>query len=136
MFAIMAPGQGAQTPGMLAGWLRRPDRADLVQAWSDAAGCDLVRLGTKAPAAEIARTEFTQPLLVAFGLLALRELTDGLPDGIAVVAGHSVGELTAAAYAGVLSPVDAIRLAGIRGRAMAEACAAAPTSMRAVVGGE
>ncbi|MEV6797606.1 ACP S-malonyltransferase [Micromonospora rifamycinica] len=137
MFVIMAPGQGAQTPGMLAGWLRRPERAELVQSWSEAAGCDLIQLGTRAPAAEIARTEHTQPLLVAAGLLALAELADLLADdGVAAVAGHSVGELTAAAYAGVLTPTDAIRLAGIRGRAMAAACADAPTSMLAVVGGE
>lgn len=137
MFAIMAPGQGAQTPGMLAGWLRRPERKELVETWSEAAGCDLIHLGTRAPAAEIARTEHTQPLLVAAGLMALADLAD-LLDGepVAVVAGHSVGELTAAAYAGVLTPADAVRLAGIRGRAMAEACDGVPTSMVAVVGGE
>ncbi|WP_406006976.1 ACP S-malonyltransferase [Streptomyces sp. NBC_00637] len=133
MFAIMAPGQGSQTPGMMAGWLRDPVHAERVRAWSEAADCDLVHLGTRASAAEIARTENTQPLLVAQGLLAHEGLAAA---GTAIAAGHSVGELTAAAYAGVLTPVDAVRLAAVRGRAMAAACAEAPTSMAAVVGGD
>ncbi|MFG2697768.1 ACP S-malonyltransferase [Kitasatospora sp. NPDC048407] len=136
MFAFIAPGQGSQTPGMLAAWLRDPATAERVRAWSEAADLDLVQLGTKAPAAEIARTENTQPLLVAAGLLAHHVLAGAVrPDG-AVAAGHSVGELTAAVYAGVLEPADAVRLAAIRGRAMAAACAEAPTSMAAVIGGE
>ncbi|MFJ5882851.1 ACP S-malonyltransferase [Kitasatospora cineracea] len=136
MFAFIAPGQGSQTPGLLAAWLRDPATAERVRAWSEAADVDLVQLGTKAPAAEIARTEHTQPLLVAAGLLAHHALHDAVPDGAAVAAGHSVGELTAAVYAGVLSPADAVRLAAVRGRAMAVACTEAPTSMAAVVGGE
>ncbi|MFF4345057.1 ACP S-malonyltransferase [Kitasatospora sp. NPDC001540] len=136
MFAFIAPGQGSQTPGLLAAWLRDPATAERVRAWSEAADTDLVHLGTRAPAAEIARTEHTQPLLVAAGLLAHHALHDAVPDGGAVAAGHSVGELTAAAYAGVLSPADAVRLAAVRGRAMAVACTEAPTSMAAVVGGD
>ncbi|MGW0615018.1 ACP S-malonyltransferase [Streptomyces sp. NPDC002788] len=136
MLAIIAPGQGSQTPGLLAGWLRDPAHAERVRAWSEAADCDVAHLGTKASATEIARTENTQPLLVALGLLAHDVLARTAPEGTAVVAGHSVGELTAAAYAGVLSPADAVRLAAIRGRAMAAACADVPTSMAAVVGGE
>ncbi|ARP70690.1 ACP S-malonyltransferase [Streptomyces pluripotens] len=136
MFAIMAPGQGSQTPGMLAGWLRDPVHAERVQAWSEAADCDLAHLGTKASAAEIARTENTQPLLVAQGLLAHQALATAVAEGAAVAVGHSVGELTAAAFAGVLTPTDAVRLAAVRGRAMAAACAEAPTSMAAVVGGD
>ncbi|MET8248147.1 ACP S-malonyltransferase [Streptomyces sp. NPDC005202] len=136
MFAIMAPGQGSQTPGMLAGWLRDPVCAERVRAWSEAADVDLVHLGTRASAAEIARTENTQPLLVAQGLLAHEALAPAAAEQSAVVAGHSVGELTAAVYAGVLTPADAVRLAAVRGRAMAAACAEAPTSMAAVVGGD
>lgn len=134
--AVVAPGQGSQAVGMLTRRLRHPEHAERVRAWSAAADCDLAHLGTRAPAAEIERTENTQPLLVAAGLLALDGLTGDLDDGAAVVAGHSVGELTAAAHAGVLSDVDAVRLAAIRGRAMADACAAQPTSMAAVVGGD
>ncbi|RST21079.1 ACP S-malonyltransferase [Streptomyces sp. WAC04770] len=142
MYAFVAPGQGSQTPGMLSAWLRDPAHAERLRLWSEAADVDLVHLGTKASAAEIARTENTQPLLVAAGLLAHEALAAstgpaGTAAGAAVAAaGHSVGELAAAAYAGALAPADAVRLAAVRGRAMAAACAETPTSMAAVVGGE
>ena len=71
VIALLAPGQGAQTPGMLAPWLRRPGAASaLVARWSDAIGLDLERLGTTADAEEIKDTAVTQPLVVATALLA------------------------------------------------------------------
>ncbi|WP_229859089.1 ACP S-malonyltransferase, partial [Streptomyces poonensis] len=136
MYAFVTPGQGSQTPGMVAGWLRDPVYAERLRAWSEAADVDLVHLGGRAPAAEIARTEHTQPMLVAAGLLAHEALGPAGPEGPLVAAGHSVGELTAAVYAGALAPADAVRLAAVRGRAMAAACAEVPTSMAAVVGGD
>jgi [acyl-carrier-protein] S-malonyltransferase len=94
---------------------------------------DLVHLGTEADADEIRDTAKTQPLLVAAGLIA----ADFLPMTDAqVVAGHSVGELTAAALAGMLTPETAVTLAAVRGREMAAACAAEPTGMSAVLGGD
>ncbi|PRH77235.1 ACP S-malonyltransferase [Streptomyces solincola] len=136
MYAVLAPGQGSQRPGMLTPWLRDPESAALVRQWSDLADADLIHLGTRAPAAQIDRTENTQPLLVAQGLLAHQALAPAARDRALVAAGHSVGELTACVYAGVLTPEDAIRLAAVRGRAMAAACADTPTTMAAVVGGQ
>lgn len=139
MIAILAPGQGAQKPGMLAPWLERPGARERLAEFSTAAGLDLSHLGTEADADAIADTAVTQPLLVASALLsweALREeLAGELPEGT-VVAGHSVGEIAAAAIAGVLAPDRAVALAAVRGKEMAAACAVEPTSMAAVLGGD
>ena len=122
---------------MLAPWLELDGARDRIGAWSEAAGLDLLRLGTEADADEIKDTAVTQPLVVALSLLAAQELTGRyeVPADTAV-AGHSVGELAAAAIAGVISPNDAVALAAVRGREMAAACALEPTAMSAVMGGD
>jgi [acyl-carrier-protein] S-malonyltransferase len=136
--ALLAPGQGSQTPGMLAPWLELPGADATVAAWSEAIGLDLARLGTTATAEEITDTAVTQPLVVAATLLAHQELTKrGLLAGAqTVVAGHSVGELAAYAIAGVIDADDAVSLAATRGSEMAKACAVEPTGMSAVLGGD
>ncbi|MEU9254254.1 ACP S-malonyltransferase [Streptomyces sp. NPDC048270] len=134
MLVLVAPGQGAQTPGFLTPWLDLPGAADRVAAWSDAIGLDLAHYGTKADADEIRDTAVAQPLLVAAGLLSADAL--GPSSAFGAVAGHSVGEFAAAAYAGVLSDVDALSLVRTRGLAMAEAAAVAETGMAAVLGGD
>lgn len=137
MLVLVAPGQGAQTPGFLTPWLELPGAADRVAGWSDAIGLDLAHYGTKADADEIRDTAVAQPLLVAAGLLAAAELTSKAgPGAFGAVAGHSVGEITAAAYAGVLSDTDALSFVRTRGLAMAEAAAITATGMAAILGGD
>ncbi|KAA0023034.1 ACP S-malonyltransferase [Antrihabitans cavernicola] len=137
MIALLAPGQGSQTPGMLTPWLELPGAADRLTLWSKASGLDLVRLGTTATADEITDTSVTQPLVVAAALLAFDEIDKrGLFPADAIVAGHSVGELAAAAIAGVITADEAVTLAAIRGAEMAKACALEPTGMSAVLGGD
>ncbi|MFF0494637.1 ACP S-malonyltransferase [Nocardia sp. NPDC004068] len=136
MIALFAPGQGSQTPGMLAPWLDLPGARDRLDKWSQACGLDLLRLGTTATAEEITDTAVTQPLVVAAALLAFAEIPARAVPADTIVAGHSVGELAAAAVAGVISADDAVRLAGIRGAEMAKACALEPTGMSAVLGGD
>lgn len=137
VLALVAPGQGAQTPGFLEPWLDLPTFATRLGALSTACGLDLAELGTKGDADRIRDTAVAQPLLVGAGLAALAEL---VPEGgaapFAVAAGHSVGEFTAAAAAGVLTDEQAMSLVAERGRAMARASAIVPTGMTAVLGGD
>ncbi|MGP5288510.1 ACP S-malonyltransferase [Brachybacterium tyrofermentans] len=136
MLAIVCPGQGAQKPGFLSPWRELPGVEQTVASLSEAAGVDLLRHGTESDADTLRDTAVAQPLLVAAGIVAAAQLNaDGDLPGADVIAGHSVGELTAAALAGVLSDEDAMRLVAVRSQAMATAAAAEPTGMAAVVGG-
>jgi len=123
---------------MLTPWLELPGASDQLASWSDAAGMDLVRLGTSASAEEITDTAVTQPLVVAATLLAHQELTRRglLATADVIAAGHSVGEIAAYAIGGVISADDAVALAATRGSEMAKACALEPTGMSAVLGGD
>lgn len=134
MLALIAPGQGSQTPGILLPWIADPFNAELLGQWSQAIDLDLWHLGTTADADEIRDTANAQPLIVAAGLLSAGTLE--LEGKFSYVAGHSVGEITAAALAGVVTPVDALRLVRVRGLEMAKAAAASPSGMSAVLGGD
>lgn len=132
MLVLVAPGQGAQTPGFLTPWLDLPDAAARIAAWSDAIGLDLAHYGTRADADQIRDTAVAQPLLVAAGLLSAA----ALGASPSVVAGHSVGEITAAALAGVIDDKAALRFVRTRGLGMAEAAAVTETGMAALLGGD
>ncbi|MDJ1130620.1 ACP S-malonyltransferase [Streptomyces iconiensis] len=144
MLVLVAPGQGAQKPGLLSPWLELPGVADRLAEWSAALDLDLVHYGTEADADAIRDTAVAQPLLVAASLLSAHELLDsasgqetqGKRGAVAAFAGHSVGELAAAALAGVLTPLDAMKVVRARGTAMAEAAEAVETGMSAVLGGD
>lgn len=137
MIVVVCPGQGSQTPGFLAPWLAEPAYAERLGTLSDAAGIDLASHGTVSDADTIRDTAIAQPLIVAAGILTLeRLLADGRRERIGGIAGHSVGEITAAAGAGVLSETAAMRFVTERGRAMADAAALEPTGMSAVLGGD
>jgi [acyl-carrier-protein] S-malonyltransferase len=128
------PGQGSQTPGFLTPWLQLEGARDRLAAYSEWSGVDLIAAGTEWDADRIRDTQVAQPLIVAASLLSWGAISDR--GAVAGVAGHSVGEFAAAAASGVLSEEDALRLVGIRGRAMAEAAAAEQTGMSAIIGGD
>ncbi|UFN44467.1 acyltransferase domain-containing protein [Nocardioides okcheonensis] len=139
MLVIVAPGQGAQTPGFLTPWLEDPVFAGRFEWLSTVAGIDLPHYGTEADAETIRDTKVAQPLLVATGLVAALDLFPHPADAfsrIGAVAGHSVGELTAAAGARAITAEQAMVLVRERGNAMAEAAATTATGMTAVLGGD
>lgn len=132
MLALLMPGQGSQTPGMLAPWLTEENKKE-VERWSLHIDLDLERLGTSATSEEIKDTANAQPLIVATSLLSAKVL--GL-NQYQIVAGHSVGELAASALSGVLSETHALELVRTRGLAMAKASSQSDTGMAAVLGGD
>ncbi|NQX33882.1 ACP S-malonyltransferase [Herbiconiux sp. VKM Ac-2851] len=137
MIVVVCPGQGSQTPGFLEPWIAESTFRDTLAELGAAASSDLVAHGTTSDADTIRDTAVAQPLIVAAGLLTLRTLfADGRREKVGGIAGHSVGEITAAAGAGILSETDAMRFVGERGRAMADAAALTTTGMSAVVGGD
>ncbi|WP_043264202.1 ACP S-malonyltransferase [Streptomyces sp. CT34] len=139
MLVLVAPGQGAQTPGFLIPWLDLPGVEDRLREWSDAIDLDLVHYGTKATEDEIRDTAVAQPLLVAASLISARQLfatADDVAATVGAAAGHSVGELAAAALTGTVSDAEAMALVRRRGLAMAEAAAVTETGMAALLGGD
>jgi [acyl-carrier-protein] S-malonyltransferase len=140
MLAIVAPGQGSQTPGFLTPWFEHfagvPQIAEMVSHWSTLSGVDLKRLGTTADADEIRDTANAQPLLLLGALTGAGALFAGNDEDISVVAGHSVGEIAAATFAKILNADDAFTLVAARGREMAKAASITKTGMSAVLGGD
>jgi len=139
VLAVVAPGQGAQTPGFLEPWLEDDTFAARIDWLSAVAGLDLAHYGTRADAETIRDTAVAQPLLVAAGMVSALALFPHPADGFAKVsaaAGHSVGEITAAAGTRVITAEQAMVFVRERGRVMAGAAQITPTGMTAVMGGE
>jgi [acyl-carrier-protein] S-malonyltransferase len=135
VLAIVCPGQGSQTPGFLSAWLELPGLRDRLETWSEAVGIDLVAHGTTSDEETIKDTAVAQPLIVAAGLLTYAALpTPAAAPGL--LAGHSVGEITATAAAGALTETEALTFVATRARGMAAASAVTPTGMSAVLGGD
>ncbi len=145
VLVVACPGQGAQSPGMLVPWTEVDGFSEAVGHAGEVVGSDLLAHGTTSDADTIRDTAVAQPLLVATALASLRavlgvqpgtRLAQAAPGTVDVAAGHSVGELAAAALAGVLTEDEALTLVAVRGAAMARAAASVPTGMSAVLGGD
>ncbi|MFS0714667.1 ACP S-malonyltransferase [Microbacterium sp. 2P01SA-2] len=135
MIIAVFPGQGSQSPGFLAPWLELDGARERLERYSELAEVDLVAAGTEWDADRIRDTAVAQPLIVAASLLSFDALTRGT-ERPAGVAGHSVGEIAALSAACVIGDDDAMRLVGLRGRAMADAATREQTGMSAVLGGD
>ena len=139
VLVVVCPGQGSQSPGFLTPWLDIPGLRERMGWLSAVAGIDLVKHGTESDEETIKDTAVAQPLIVASGLVSLLALFEHPADGFRLVgagAGHSVGEITAAAAGGVISAEQAMVFVRERGNAMAAASAVQPTGMSAVMGGD
>lgn len=139
MLVVVAPGQGSQTPGFLTPWLDLPGFRDRIEWLSLVSGVDLIAHGTTSDADAIRDTAIAQPLIVGSGLVTLLSLfphPSGAYASIGAGAGHSVGEITAAVGAGVLTAEQAMVFVRERGNAMARAAAITQTGMSAVLGGD
>lgn len=139
MIVVVCPGQGSQAPGFLTPWLDLPIFRKSIESQEAASEVKLIEHGTISDADTIRDTSIAQPLIVAAGVAALNTLLDGKSisdSGIAGVAGHSVGEITAAVVSGIFTEETGIKFVNERGQAMAKAASLEPTSMAAVLGGE
>ncbi len=128
--ALVFPGQGSQRPGAGAAWTASPGWSVVALA-ADVLGRDVVHLLLDAEAEQLRATREAQLATLLASLLVWQALP---ALDVAVVAGHSLGELTALVAAGVLTVEDGVRLVGARGDAMQAAADAAPGTMAAVLG--
>lgn len=136
MLVIVCPGQGSQTPGFFAPWLEIPAFKESIELASKASGLDLTTFGTISDADTIRDTAIAQPLIVSASLASFAALQAAGLEKVGGVAGHSVGELAAAAIAGVFDTATAMQLVTKRGSEMADAAAVSKSSMAAVLGGD
>ena len=138
MLALVAPGQGSQSVGMLAPWVVDSKTKDLVQSWSKLVSVDLLKLGQFGTADEIKSTDIAQLLIFVTSILSSLDLDlRNEKDSSIVYAGHSVGEFAAYSLAGAFEVDHALRLVAKRGQAMLAATKVfSKTGMSAVLGGD
>ena len=137
MLALVAPGQGSQSVGMLAPWVVDSQAKDLVQSWSKIVSVDLLKLGQFGTTDEIKSTDIAQLLIFVTSILSSLDLDlRNEKDSSIVYAGHSVGEFAAYSLAGAFEVDHALRLVAKRGQAMLAATKVfSKTGMSAVLGG-
>lgn len=133
MLVILCPGQGSQKPGFLNEWLELPEYKTQLEEFSESIAVDLIKHGTLSEEETIRDTAIAQPLIVAASIASANLLN--LKD-VSGVAGHSVGELSAASLAGIISHTEAMQLVNVRAKAMAKAAGASEQSMAAILGGD
>lgn len=133
-FAIVFPGQGSQSVGMMAAY----GEAAVVRATFDEAsgalGEDLWAMVADGPAEVLAQTVNTQPVMLTAGIAAWRLWRERGGRMPAVVAGHSLGEYSALVVAGVIELKDAVLLVRLRASAMQEAVPFGAGAMAAILG--
>lgn len=133
-FALVFPGQGSQSVGMMAAYGESAQIRDTFAEASDALGEDLWQMVCDGPAEKLALTVNTQPLMLTAGVAVYRAwLAAGGPKP-ALVAGHSLGEYSALVAAGALRFADAVPLVRFRAQAMQEAVPAGEGAMAALLG--
>ena len=134
-FAIVFPGQGSQTVGMLA---ELGEQFDVVKATfaeaSEALGYDLWALVQEGPAEDLNQTHRTQPALLASSVAIWRVWQEQGLGQPALLAGHRLGEYSALVCAGVIDFKEAIKLVQLRGQLMQEAVPAGVGAMYAIIG--
>lgn len=134
-FAMVFPGQGSQTVGMLAELAAaNPIVEATFKEASDALGYDLWQLTQQGPAEELNKTWQTQPALLAASVALFRLWQQKGGKTPAMMAGHSLGEYSALVCAGVLDFAEAIKLVELRGKLMQEAVPAGTGAMQAIIG--
>jgi [acyl-carrier-protein] S-malonyltransferase len=134
-FAMVFPGQGSQTVGMLAELaVDNPVIEATFKEASEALGYDLWQLTQQGPAEELNKTWQTQPALLAASVAIFRLWQQKGGQTPSMMAGHSLGEYSALVCAGVLDFAEAIKLVELRGKLMQEAVPAGTGAMQAIIG--
>ncbi len=135
-FAIVFPGQGSQSVGMLDAWGDHPVIAQTLAEASEAMGEDIARLIKEGPKETLALTTNTQPVMLVAGVAAYRAWMAETGLAPAAVAGHSLGEYSALVASGVLTLAQAAPLVRFRAQAMQDAVPVGVGAMAAILGME